>query len=106
MQRRVPIDIESVDFGDHSWLEFPGYIHSNEMKVTERYTRTGDVRASCRMSAPFEQLIPCDRQLMHDCIESVHPAHVQAVRLTRGAALVASLLMLRDRHPDAIATRA
>ena len=35
--------IESVDFGDHSWLEFPGYIHSNEMKVTERYTRTGDV---------------------------------------------------------------
>ena len=35
--------IESVDFGDHSWLEFPGYVHSNEMRVTERYTRTGDV---------------------------------------------------------------
>ena len=35
--------IETVDFGDHSWLEFPGYIHSNEMRVTERYTRTGDV---------------------------------------------------------------
>ena len=35
--------VESVDFGDHSWLEFPGYIHSNEMRVTERFTRTGDV---------------------------------------------------------------
>ena len=32
-----------MDFGDHSWLEFPGYIHSNEMRVTERFTRTGDV---------------------------------------------------------------
>ena len=35
--------VESVDFGDLSWLEYPGYIHSNEMRVTERYTRTGDV---------------------------------------------------------------
>jgi hypothetical protein len=35
--------VETVDFGDHSWLEFPGYIHSNEMRVTERFTRTGDV---------------------------------------------------------------
>jgi hypothetical protein len=35
--------IESVDFGELSWLEFPGYVHSMEMRVTERYTRTGDV---------------------------------------------------------------
>ena len=35
--------IETVDFGELSWLEFPGYVHSLEMTVTERYTRMGDV---------------------------------------------------------------
>jgi hypothetical protein len=36
--------IESVDFaGDAAWLDFPGYVSSYEKRVTERYTRTGDV---------------------------------------------------------------
>jgi hypothetical protein len=35
--------VESVDFGELSWLEYPGYVHSLEMTVTERYTRIGDV---------------------------------------------------------------
>jgi hypothetical protein len=36
--------IESVDFaGDAAWLDLPGYVTSAEKRVTERYTRTGDV---------------------------------------------------------------
>jgi len=35
--------IETVDFSEESWLGFPGYFHSVKMRVTERYTRKGDV---------------------------------------------------------------
>jgi hypothetical protein len=34
--------IESVGFDDVTWLNWTGYLHSNEMKVTERVTRSGD----------------------------------------------------------------
>jgi hypothetical protein len=34
--------VESVDFGDQSWLDVAGYFHSVNMKVTERFTRVGD----------------------------------------------------------------
>lgn len=34
--------IESVGFNDESWLGWPGYIHSWDMKVTERIHREGD----------------------------------------------------------------
>jgi hypothetical protein len=35
--------VETVDFTEESWLGFPGYFHSVRMRVTERYTRQGDV---------------------------------------------------------------
>lgn len=34
--------VETVGFDDVTWLNWTGYIHSNEMKVTERLTRKGD----------------------------------------------------------------
>ena len=35
--------VESVDFSENSWLGFPGYFHSADMKVIERFTRKGNV---------------------------------------------------------------
>jgi len=35
--------IENVDFTEESWLGFPGYFHTVEMRVTERYSRQGNV---------------------------------------------------------------
>lgn len=35
--------VETVGFNDISWLQWQGYFHSNQMKVTERFTRTGDL---------------------------------------------------------------
>lgn len=35
--------IDSVDFTDESWLDWPGYFHSTEMRVVERIRREGDV---------------------------------------------------------------
>jgi hypothetical protein len=34
--------VTSVGFTDQSWLDWPGYIHSNEMTVTETFERKGD----------------------------------------------------------------
>jgi hypothetical protein len=34
--------IETVGFTDESWLGWPGYLHSNNMKVVERVTRNGN----------------------------------------------------------------
>lgn len=34
--------IDIVGFNDESWLGFPGWLHSNNMHVVERYTRKGD----------------------------------------------------------------
>jgi hypothetical protein len=34
--------VESVGFDDVTWLGWTGYVHTNEMKVTERLTRTGN----------------------------------------------------------------
>lgn len=34
--------IDSVDFTDASWLGWPGWIHSYDMRVEERITREGD----------------------------------------------------------------
>jgi hypothetical protein len=34
--------VETVDFNDLSWLGWPGYFHSIDMKVTERIRREGD----------------------------------------------------------------
>lgn len=34
--------IESVGFNDISWLQWQGYFHTSDMKVTERLTRHGD----------------------------------------------------------------
>jgi len=33
--------IDSVGFTDYSWLAWPGYLHSNNMRVVERITREG-----------------------------------------------------------------
>ena len=35
--------IDSVDFTDASWLGWPGWIHSDGMRVEERITREGDM---------------------------------------------------------------
>lgn len=34
--------IDSVGFTDESWLEWPGYFHTNNMRVVERLTREGN----------------------------------------------------------------
>ena len=35
--------VTSMGFTDRTWLDWPGYFHSNEMKVTERLRRDGDI---------------------------------------------------------------
>ena len=35
--------IDIVGFNDESWLGWPGWLHSNNMHVTEKYTRTGNM---------------------------------------------------------------
>ena len=34
--------VETIGFDDATWLNWTGYIHTNEMKVTERLTRKAD----------------------------------------------------------------
>lgn len=34
--------IDTIGFNDLTWLGWPGWFHSNEMRVEERFTRTGD----------------------------------------------------------------
>ena len=34
--------IDIVGFNDESWLDWPGWLHSNNMHVIEKYTRTGN----------------------------------------------------------------
>ena len=34
--------VESAGFNDESWLDFPGYFHSAQLHVTERFTREGN----------------------------------------------------------------
>jgi hypothetical protein len=34
--------VTSMGFTDRTWLDWPGYFHSAEMKVTERFRREGD----------------------------------------------------------------
>ena len=35
--------IESVGFGDTTWLGWESYFHTDKMEVTERFTRQGDL---------------------------------------------------------------
>jgi hypothetical protein len=35
--------VESVGFGDKTWLGWEGYFHTDRMEVTERFTRVGDL---------------------------------------------------------------
>jgi hypothetical protein len=35
--------VESVGFGDNTWLGWEGYFHSDKMEVTERFLRVGDL---------------------------------------------------------------
>jgi hypothetical protein len=35
--------IESVGFGDNTWIGWEGYFHTDKMEVTERFTRVGDL---------------------------------------------------------------
>jgi hypothetical protein len=34
--------VDSVGFTDESWLGWPGYLHSNNMRVVERFSRQGN----------------------------------------------------------------
>ena len=35
--------VESVGFGDRTWIGWEGYFHTDKMEVTERFTRNGDL---------------------------------------------------------------
>jgi hypothetical protein len=35
--------VESVGFGDNTWIGWEGYFHTDKMEVTERFTRAGDL---------------------------------------------------------------
>ena len=35
--------VESVGFGDNTWIGWEGYFHTDKMEVTERFTRVGDL---------------------------------------------------------------
>jgi len=35
--------IDSVGFGERTWLGWEGYFHTDKMEVTERFTRIGDL---------------------------------------------------------------
>ena len=35
--------VESVGFGDRTWIGWEGYFHTDKMEVTERFTRVGDL---------------------------------------------------------------
>ncbi len=35
--------VESVGFGDATWIGWEGYFHTDKMEVTERFTRAGDL---------------------------------------------------------------
>ena len=37
------LTVTSMGFSDDTWLDWPGYLHSNEMVVIEKFKRTGDV---------------------------------------------------------------
>ena len=46
--------IETVDFNDETWLGWPGWIHSIDMKVTERIRREGNMlRWQATVEDPF-----------------------------------------------------
>ncbi len=46
--------IETVDFNDETWLGWPGWIHSIDMKVTERLRREGNMlRWQATVEDPF-----------------------------------------------------
>jgi len=34
--------VDIVGFNDESWIEWPGWFHSNNMHVIEKFTRTGN----------------------------------------------------------------
>ena len=34
--------VDSIGFTDFTWLDIPGYVHSEDMHVVERFTRTGN----------------------------------------------------------------
>ena len=35
--------VDVIGFNDETWLAWPGYFHTNKMRVTERLTRTGNI---------------------------------------------------------------
>jgi hypothetical protein len=46
--------IETVDFNDETWLGWPGWFHSIDMKVTERLRREGNtLRWQATVEDPF-----------------------------------------------------
>ena len=46
--------VETVDFNDETWLGWPGWIHSIDMKVTERIRREGNMlRWQATVEDPF-----------------------------------------------------
>jgi hypothetical protein len=83
--------IETVDFNDLSWLGWPGYFHSIDMKVTERMKRDGNtltwqatvedpvfqkpwvwaprtLRLNPDPQAQFEEDLPCDERDLENMV--------------------------------------
>ncbi len=79
--------VETVGFNEETWLAWPGYIHSNEMKVTERFRRDGNTLyyqvtvEDPMLAQPWEipsraiQLNPSDAPYPEDpaCLQDGHP---------------------------------
>jgi len=86
--------IDSVGFTDESWLAWPGYFHTNNMRVVERLRREGNTLIW--------------QATVHDPEVLMQPWEVNPVRRTLNSnpkALLVEDLPCEDRDQDHIATR-
>jgi hypothetical protein len=86
--------IDSVGFTDESWLAWPGYFHTNNMRVVERLRREGNTLIW--------------QATVHDPEVLMQPWAVNPVRRTLNPnpkALLVEDLPCEDRDQDHIATR-
>ena len=78
--------IETIGLNDQTWLDRAGNHHSNQLKVTERFTRTGDntMDYEARLEDPevytrpwtikmplYKKVPPDDRLMQFNCVEFV-----------------------------------
>ena len=86
--------VDSVGFTDESWLAWPGYFHTNNMRVVERLRREGNTIVW--------------QATVHDPAVLMQPWEMNPVRRTLNPnpkALLVEDLPCEDRDQDHIATR-